>query len=262
MKKLSILPIITLFLVLPACKQSNINSDALKPQFNNSLTESEKAGSVMTPEIMWKFGRLGSMVISPDGKSVIYTVTQYDLPTEAKRTNLFLIPSAGGDPVQLTTEGATSPQWFDNGNQIAFVRNGSLWTMKVDGTDQNEIPGLKDFEIYNLSPTGDKIYFTRRVKLDQTANEKYNLPKANVRIINNLMYRHWDTWSDYSYSHIFVAEFNGSKISDEKDIMKDQRFESPTAPDFDEREITWSPDGKSIAYTSKRFKRERGCSKY
>jgi dipeptidyl aminopeptidase/acylaminoacyl peptidase len=253
MKKLYLLSIITLFLTLTACNQTVTKSNEPIPQFNNTLTDSEKAGGVMTPEIMWKFGRLGSMVISPDGKSVIYTVTQYDLPTEAKRTNLFIIPSAGGDPLQLTTEGAASPQWFDNGNKIAFVRNGSLWTMKADGTDQNEIAGFKDFEIFNISPAGDKVYFTRRVKLDQTANEKYNLPKANVRIINNLMYRHWDTWSDYSYSHIFIAKFNGLKVSDEMDIMKDQRFESPTSPDFDDREISWSPDGQSIAYTSKRL---------
>ena len=253
MKKLSTLTVITLLVALSACKQVSIKSDETTPQFNNTLADSEKVGGLMTPEIMWKFGRLGSMVISPDGKSVVYTVTEYDLPTEAKRTNVFLVPSVGGEPVQLTTEDTSSPQWFDDGNRIAFVRNGALWSMNAEGTDQKEITGLKDFEYYNIAPTGDKIYFTRRVKLDQTANEKYGLPEANVRIINDLMYRHWNAWSDYSYSHIFVATFDGVQVSDEKDIMENQKFESPTAPDFDEREITWSPDGKSIAYTSKRL---------
>ena len=82
--------------------------------------------------------------------------------------------------------------------------------MNSDGSDQKVVAGLTDFEIFNISPAGNKIYFTRRVKLDQTANEKYNLPKAKVRIINDLMYRHWNYWSDFSYSHIFVASFNGS----------------------------------------------------
>jgi len=45
----------------------------------------------MTPEIMWKFGRLGSIALSPDGSSVLYTVTQYDLLTEARKTNIFKV---------------------------------------------------------------------------------------------------------------------------------------------------------------------------
>jgi dipeptidyl aminopeptidase/acylaminoacyl peptidase len=126
-------------------------------------------------------------------------------------------------------------------------------TMNADGSDQQKVSGISDFEIFSVSPEGNKIYFTRRVKLDQTANEKHNLPKAKVRIINDLMYRHWNAWSDYSYSHIFIASFNGSALSDEKDIMKDQKFESPTSPYFDESEISWSPDGKYLSYTSKRL---------
>ncbi len=121
-------------------------------------------------------------------------------------------------------------------------------------SDQKRMDGISGFEVFSISPAGNKIFFTRRVKLDQTANEKHNFPKANVRIINDLMYRHWNTWSDYSYSHIFIASFNGSSVSGEKDIMKDQKFESPTAPYFDEGEISWSPDGKYIAYTTKRLK--------
>jgi dipeptidyl aminopeptidase/acylaminoacyl peptidase len=126
--------------------------------------------------------------------------------------------------------------------------------MNPDGSEQKKVEGISEFEIFNVSPAGNKIYFTKRVKLDQTANEKHNFPNAKVRIIDDLMYRHWNAWSDYSYSHIFVASFNGSVVSGEKDIMKDQKFESPTAPYFDEREISWSPDGKYIAYTSKRLR--------
>jgi Tol biopolymer transport system component len=67
------------------------------------------------------------------------------------------------------------------------------------------------------------------------------------------MYRHWNYWSDFSYSHIFVASLNESSVSQGKDIMDGQKFESPTPPYFDEGEIAWSPDGKSIAYTTKRL---------
>jgi dipeptidyl aminopeptidase/acylaminoacyl peptidase len=252
--KRHLLPVVLLALLFTAsCKQDEKVIQVQQQQFNNQLTAAEKAGGVMTPEIMWKFGRLGTFVLSPDGSAVLYTVTDIDLQSEARRTNIFKLSTSGGDPVQMTTEGGTSPQWFESGKSIAFISKGNLCIMNSDGSEQKVVSGLSDFESYNISPSGDKIYFTRRVKLDQTANEKHNLPKAKVRIINNLMYRHWNSWSDYSYSHIFVASFNRNSITSEKDIMEGQKFESPTAPYFDEAEISWSPDSRFIAYTSKRL---------
>jgi dipeptidyl aminopeptidase/acylaminoacyl peptidase len=247
-----LLPLVTLFFVSSCKQQPPVAKEAL-PQFNNQLTAEEKAGGVMTPELMWKFGRLGSFALSPDGSKVLYTVTEIDLKSEAKLTNIFKVSSDGNNTVQLTTAGGGSPQWIGNGESIAYTNNGKLFTMNEDGSGQKEITGIGEFEIFNFSPDGSKLYFTRRVKLDQTANEKYNLPKANVRIITDLMYRHWNYWSDYSYSHIFVASFDGNAVSASKDIMEGQRFESPTSPYFDEGEISWNTDSKSIAYTSKRL---------
>jgi len=248
-----LLPVLVSILFAQSCNKSQQIPQEASLQFNNQLTPEEKAGGVMTPEIMWKFGRLGSFTLSPDGLSVLFTVTDIDLQSETKRTNIYKLPAQGGsNPVQLTSNGGSSPQWFNNGKSIAYINKGNLFTMNADGSNQKEVSGISNFEIFSISPAGDKIYFTKRVKLDQTANEKHKLPKANVRIINDLMYRHWNYWGDYSYSHIFVASFNGNGISGEKDIMEGQRFESPSAPYFDDGEIAWAPDGKSIAYTSKR----------
>jgi dipeptidyl aminopeptidase/acylaminoacyl peptidase len=249
-----LLPVILVALLLPvSCKPEKAVIPAPAQQFNNQLTAAEKSAGLMTPEIMWKFRRLGTFTLSPDGSSVLFTLTDIDLGSEARRTNIYRLSTSGGTPVQLTTEGGTSPQWYDKGKSIAYLSDGKLFTMNEDGTGKKSIAGLSDFEIYSISPGGNKIYFTRRVKLDQTANEKYNLPKARVRIINDLMYRHWNYWSDFSYSHIFVAVFDGKNVSGEKDIMKDEKFESPDAPNFEESEISWSPDGKYIAYTSKKL---------
>ena len=245
---------IAIIMLSVSCNQKTQEVKESETLFTNQLTEEEKTGGVMTPEIMWKFGRLGSFALSPDGSAVVYTVTYIDLQTEARITNIYKVPVSGGEPVQITTSGGSSPQWFDNGRKIAYLSGSDLYTMNADGSEQNKVSGISDFEIFRISPAGNKIYFTRRVKLDQTANEKHNFPKAKVRIIDDLMYRHWNAWSDYSYSHIFLADFNGRSVSGEKDIMEDQRFESPTSPYFDEGEIAWSPDGRSIAYTSKRLK--------
>ena len=255
MKRSFFLLIIVIISFSVSCKQKTpVVTKEPVADINNQLTEEEKSAGVLTPEIMWKFGRLGSFALSPDGLSVLYTVTQIDLKSEARKTEIFKISSGGGEPVQLTAEGGSSPQWFENGKKIAFVRGSDLMTMNPDGSEQKKVEGISEFEIFNISPAGNKIYFTKRIKLDQTAVEKHNFPNAKVRIIDDLMYRHWNSWSDYSYSHILVASFNGSTVSGEKDIMKDQKFESPTAPYFDEREISWSPDEKYIAYTSKRLR--------
>ncbi|MBK9390585.1 MAG: S9 family peptidase [Bacteroidetes bacterium] len=253
MKNLLITSTVLVALVVFSCIQKTTPVQESTKQINNSLTAEEKAGGVMTPEILWKFRRLGSFALSPDGSTILYTATDIDVQTESRLTNIYKIGAAGGETTQLTTDGGSSPQWFNNGKSIAFTNKGTLYTMNPDGSEQKAVSGMNDFEIFAVSPEGNKIYFTRRVKIDQTANEKYNLPKAKVRIINDLMYRHWNYWSDYSYSHIFVASFNGSEVKDAKDIMEGQRFESPTAPYFDEAEISWSPDGKYIAYTSKKL---------
>lgn len=246
------LAVITVLLVFYSCKPKQPET-AVPTAIDVNLTAEEKAGGVLTPEILWKYGRIGAITLSPDGATVLYTVTNYDLPTEARTTNIFSIQSSGGTPVQLTTEGGSGPQWIKGGEQIAYIGDGKIMTMNPDGTGKTEISGPDNYEILSFSPAGDRVYFTRRVKLDQTANEKYGLPNAKVRIIDDMMYRHWNVWSDYAYSHLFVASFDGTAITGEKDIMEGQRFETPDAPYFEEGEISWSPDGKYVAYTSKKL---------
>ncbi len=252
MKNLSIIAVALIILGLPACtgeKPATVMADAI----DVSLTSAEKAGGILTPEIMWKYGRVGSLALSPDGSTLLYTVTVYDLPTERRMTEIWSVPAGGGEAVCLTPAGGSGPQWIGGGNKIAFNSGGKLMVMNADGSGKKQITGLTDYEIVSFSPAGDMVYFTRRVKLDQTANEKYNLPNARVRIIDDLMYRHWDYWHDYSYSHLFTASFNGSVISNEKDLMEGQRYETPDSPFFDDADITWSPDGRYIAYASKKL---------
>ncbi|NJK97056.1 MAG: prolyl oligopeptidase family serine peptidase [Bacteroidales bacterium] len=68
------------------------------------------------------------------------------------------------------------------------------------------------------------------------------------------MYRHWDSWHDYAYSHIFVADIKDGTFNEATDILGKEAFDSPLAPYFDAAEIACSPDGNFIAYTSKKLK--------
>lgn len=236
-----------------SCSKGDKKDKTESPVINNQLTAEEKTGGVMTPEIMWKFRRLGSFALSDDGKSVLYTLTDIDLQTEKRVTNIYRHDISSNQPALLTPDGGSAPQWINGGTKIAYVKDGLLRIMNSDGTADKSVEGLSDFEYFSIAPDGKHLYFTRRVKLDQTANEKHGLPRAKVRIINDLMYRHWNYWSDYSYSHLFVASFDGSKVTEARDVMEGQRFETPVSPYFDEGEISWSPDSRQVAYTTKRL---------
>lgn len=100
-----------------------------------------------------------------------------------------------------------------------------------------------------------KLLFTADVKLDSTVNDIYpDLPLANARIETDLMYRHWDHWSDFTYSHAFMIGYNdGATQGEAIDIMKGEKFDTPLKPMGGIEQISWSPNSKSIVYTSKKL---------
>ena len=99
-----------------------------------------------------------------------------------------------------------------------------------------------------------RAMITKDVQIDPTTRDIYSdLNKADGRIINDLMYRHWDVWEDGAYSHVFVADFDGSKIIGAIDIMAGEPYESPMMPFGGLEEISWTPDSKGIAYTCKKM---------
>jgi dipeptidyl aminopeptidase/acylaminoacyl peptidase len=258
MKKLLYLSIGLLFLTY-GCKQKTTIKE--EGDFSNQLTQQEISSGKLTPEILWKFGRVSDMQLSPDGKTIIYNVTRYDSKTNKKHTWIYSIPSDGGDAKNLTTDmpSCTSPRWI-TADKIAFLCGKSgisqIWTMNANGQDKKqgsfEKSDINDFE---FAPTGKRLFYLQDVKMDSTTQDKYpDLPLAQGKIITDLMYRHWDQWNDYAYSHVFVADFKEGRIAAGADILKGQPFDTPLPPFFDLLEIAWSPDGNMLAYSCKKLK--------
>ena len=73
----------------------------------NSLTEQEKAAGILTAEVMWKMGRVGGSVLSPDGRTVLYTVTRYDMEQNKGTTDIWSVPAGGGKAVRVTDPGSS-----------------------------------------------------------------------------------------------------------------------------------------------------------
>lgn len=257
MNRYSLFILLCTGILLSSCTQAPKEAVGVGGDFSGTLTRQEIDGGVLTAEILWKFGRLGSMELSPDGKEVLYTVTRYDVRTNQSISDIFKVSTAGGDPVRLT-DGAGkyySPKWYPDGKKIGFLTGGQLWEMDPEGNGKHQVSSLEtDINSFDWSPDGSNILLTMDVKLDKTPQEIYpDLPQTNVRIIDDLMYRHWNAWHDYAYSHIFVASYDGTGPGKPLDIMADEPWDAPLAPYYDDTEIMWSPDGKQIAYTCKKM---------
>ena len=219
----------------------------------------------ITPELLWKLGRLSEPRLSPDGKQVVYSVTHYNVAANKGQSDIYIIPSAGGTEQPIANEPAFSEsnaRWRPDGKRIGYIASDNkgasqLWEMNPDGTVKTKITDVNGgINMFAYSPTMDRLWYTADVKLDKKPSEIYpDLPKTeNARIIDGLMYRHWNAWEDYSYSHVMsVAYSNGTINGTATDLMLNERFDSPLQPFGGDDQITFSPDGKSIAYTCKKL---------
>ena len=217
-------------------------------------------GGRLTPEALWAMGRIGSAAISPDAQKVAYTVSYYSVP-ENRSHNVIYLMNADGSGNTLLTQGAGnegSPCWIKGGAKLAYLSaaNGKseVWEMNPDGTGRTMIASYDggDIEGFAFSPDEKKLLFIAQVKYGQTTADIYpDLPLASGRIVNDLMYKHWDEWV-CSIPHPFVADFDGKTISGVTDLLEGEPYESPMKPFGGIEQLAWSPDSKTIAYTCRK----------
>jgi dipeptidyl aminopeptidase/acylaminoacyl peptidase len=218
-------------------------------------------GDWLTPELLWKLGRVSDPQLSPDGSKAVYNVRNFDLAKNKGNTDIWLYDYATNSTKAIASDSTneTQPRWSSDGKKIFFLNDkesNQLWSMNADGSDKQQNTKLaSDINAYGISANGKMIWVAQDVKLDKFfgADKFTDLPKASGKSYDDLMMRHWDHWADGSYSHIFISAFdNGTLTGELTDIMKGEKFDSPMKPHGGDEEIEWSPDGKSIAYTSKK----------
>ncbi len=254
MKKLYFL--VLAVIILTAC---DCDKRIKQPTFTNR--DLKVSSDIMTPEVLWSFGRIGNVSVSPEGKTVLFTVSYTKIDENRTYTDIYTMPVDGGDFTQITQTTANEFEvaWHPDGNQITFLvaydDDVQLYEMSSDGTVVNRVTNIKGgISGYKYSPDLNHILYTKRIKLDKDIHDIYpDLPLANARIENDLMYRHWDHWHNYKYSHIFYTPYKDGKAEKGIDIMKGEKYDSPLTPFGGMEQISWSSDGKAIAYTCKKL---------
>lgn len=209
---------------------------------------------------MLKIARISELQLSPDGKSVAFTVQTVDVDQNIKPSQIWVLPSDGGPAVQITHDGSMNerPRWSPDSKQIAFISNRSsasqVWLMNADGTQPKQITTLStEADGVLFSPDGKKLVFTgdvfpscgaddacNRQKLDEAKNSK-----VKARSYTSLLYRHWTHWETEQRSHLLVVDVNGGTVKDLTPGNRDVPPFSLGGPD----DYAISPDSMEVCYT-------------
>lgn len=176
-----------------------------------SFAQNQKTN--LTPELLWKLGRVLGAGISKDGSRYIYSVSVPNAAENKSYRETYAADIKTGSAVK-TTESLTADK--------------------------------------NISPDGKYILSDKPVSIVKvkSADVYPDLPKSNAYIIENLNYRHWDKWNDGSFNHVFVAPATNPDA--QTDVMPGEAFDSPQKPFGGDEDYVWNPDSKRIVYVSKK----------
>ena len=239
-------------MIIASAAPINAQQEMARPILKSNI---KLASDRMTPEALWAMGRIGGYAASPDGKQIVYNVAYYSVKENKSHHVLYIINADGTGQKLITTsaKSETDAAWIEGGKRIAFITGGQIWSMLPDGTDRQQMTNDKTgIDAFKFSPDGKHVVLVKQIPYHESIKENpEDLPKASGRLVTDLNYRHWDEYVE-SIPHPFLADVNEGKITEGTDIMKDEPFECPVKPFGGIEQIDWSPDSKSIAYTSRK----------
>ncbi len=247
-----ILFIMSAIAIFTACKEDK-NKETNSEPIGKSTIKVENG--LLSPEVLYTLGQVTGVEISPDKKTVLYGVSYTSIEQNKRNRELFTVNIDGSNKKQITqtVSSESEAQWVKNGEKIAFIYESQIWEMNPDGSDRQKISDIeKGVQSFKYSPDGKKILYISDVKYGERTSDKYkDLDKASGRIVDSLMYKHWDEWVE-SVPHPFVADFDGKSLSNVVDVLESEPYESPMKPGGGIEQLDWSPDSKTIAYTCRK----------
>ncbi|MCR5849549.1 MAG: S9 family peptidase [Bacteroidaceae bacterium] len=238
--------ILTIMAAALLCAACGTQKESEKVNIQKQTVQLES--DLMTPEALWAMSRIGAYQASPDGKHIVFQMGYYSVEENRSHQVLWMMNADGSEQKQLTedAENETDAQWLDD-ETIAFLRGGEIWKMNLAGSARKQLSETEGkVESFMFSPDRKKVLVLQSIDFNEIIQKNpEDLPKAQGRLITDLMYRHWDHYVE-SIQHPFVLDLASGE---EFDILEGEPYECPMEPFGGIEQLAWSPDSKFIAFT-------------
>jgi dipeptidyl aminopeptidase/acylaminoacyl peptidase len=215
----------------------------------------------LTVEDLWKVKRVGSFNVSPDGKTIAFELTSYNMDDNKGITKIYIMGSDGENLHLLNDSGnnETEPGFTPDGKKISYVKDGQIWMCNFDGSGEEKLTYIySEASGYRWSPDGKKILFVSTVFPDcndQDCNKSKDdeKEKSNVKakIITELMYRFWNTWRGEKRSHLFLFNMDKKNFFD---LTLNGKTDVPPIDLGSSNEYSFSPDNSEVVLTLNKSK--------
>src|SRR4051812_14163607 len=196
--------------------------------------------------------------LSPDGRSVLYSVRTTAVAANRRSAKTYVGPAAGGSARVFPGDdvSASEARWSPDGRRIAYIAGGQLWVASADGTNRVQLTRINGGATGPVwAQTSSLIAFTSSV-YPGCATDACNASRDSAAAANpvkahtadQLMFRHWNAWDNGTRSHLFVVSPDGTGL---RDLTPGVRYDVPPGPFGGSEGYAFAPDGSEIAYTAK-----------
>jgi dipeptidyl aminopeptidase/acylaminoacyl peptidase len=214
--------------------------------------------------------RIADPQVSPDGRSVAFTVRVTDMEANKGRTSVWTADLASKTSRRLTSGEASdsSPRWAPDGKSLYFLsgRGGSsqVWLLPLAGGEPVRVTNEPlDVDAFELFPDGRSLLAAIAVLPGRTPAETKKAldekakAKSSGMLFDRLFARHWDAWTDGTRNHLFVVSLPGGAA---RDLMPAMDADAPSRPFGGLEEAALSPDGKTLVFSSRDAGRQEAWS--
>ncbi|MFL6514437.1 MAG: prolyl oligopeptidase family serine peptidase [Chthoniobacterales bacterium] len=234
-----------------------------------------------TFEDMMKLKRVSAPVASPNGKWVVFDAEDVDLEANTKTAHLWIVAAIGGESRRLnpTPTHEERPRFSPDGKRLIWTSKATepsqIWMCDFE-PDSGTLVG-KPHQVTNMStgadggvwsPDGKNIVFISSVypgcgndDCNKRREEELKNSKVKAKVFSHLFYRHWNAFSEFKRSHLFVVSAELGTVSGSTESRATTNGGEPrdlTPGDHDvppfnlggQDMYVISPDGQELAYTS------------